>query len=461
MVTIGNDTLPGTITTIESATSSGANVGAPGVPVLVGQAYLSGSKSGSTGSASADTAKRVKRPKKARDLFGDPASSQLTTAIQDALVEGAYPVYAVAPQVTSVTGEDLSGVNSQSTTLANAPLIEEPADITFTINSTTKTTVLYYKGDPSNGSPGTDEVLVNPQSGKIYADESMGNSGDSVDYNYADFSNTFDEITNASFDSGNTFLRDVADFIAVVDEDDNQVTSAKDKSESMESNGWFNIAVGGAGEPYVDDAATNSDETSSYSDSYDTSRLQVINPSRDSDGNTIMGSYIGKRSALGIDESQLFKRLSSVGTLVNNLNQTQKENLVNSQVIPIDEVSDGAKIVEDLTTVTDSNNSESSWRRGFPRLVTDFATESVNSVAEPFIGDFNNIDTQNNIKGQVTPILKDLLSSQSIQGFSLTIEEVDDVTLAVDVGINTSDVLRNIEVTITAGDVNNAVSSEA
>lgn len=460
MVTIGNDTLPGTITTIESATSSGANIGAPATPVLVGQAYLSGSLSSSTGSASANTAYRVTRPKKARDLFGDPDSSQLTTAIQDALVEGAYPVYAIAPAVQSVTGEDLSGVTSRSTTLANAPLIEEASDITFTINSTTKNTTLYYKGDPTNASPSTDEVLVNPQTGKVYADESMGNTGDSVDYNYADFSNTYDEITNASFDSGNTFLREVADFIGLVDENDTQVGNAKTKSENMESNGWFNIALAGAGSPYIDDANTASDETSSYTDSYDTSRLQLINPSRTSDGDTIMGAYAGRRSALGIDASPLFKRLDSVGALLNNLNQSQKENLVNAQVIPVDEVTDGAKIVEDLTTVSDSNTDESSWRRGFARLVTDFTTERINAASEPFIGDFNRVDTQNNIKGNVTSILKDLLSSQAIEGFSLVVEEVDSVTLAVDVGIKTTDVLRNIEVTITAGDVKNAVSTE-
>lgn len=461
MVTIGNDTLPGTITTIESAASSGANIGAPGTPVLIGQAYLSGTHSSATGSASADTAYRVTRPKKARDLFGDPEYSQLTVAIQDALVEGAYPVYAIAPTTVSVTGEDLSGVSGQSTTLANAPIIESADDITFTINSTTKTTVLYYQGDPENGSPDTDEVLVNPQSGKVYADESMGNTGDSVDYDYADFTNTYDEVTDASFDSGNTFLREVADFLALVDENDTQVTNAKNKSESMESNGWFNIALGGAGEPYIDDAATGTDETSSYTDSYDTSRLQLINPSRGADGDTIMGAYVGRRSALGIDASPLFKRLDSVGALLNNLNQTQKENLVNAQVNPIDEVADGAKIIEDLTTVSDSNSEESAWRRGFARLVTDFTTEEINDAADPFIGDFNNVDTQNNIKGNVTGILKDLLNSQAIEGFSLIVEEVDSITLAVDVGINTSDVLRNIEITITAGDVQNAVSGEA
>jgi hypothetical protein len=455
MVTIGDDTLPGNILTVESAPATGTSLSAPATPVILGQADLA------AGSASADTAYRVTRPKRAQELFGRAEDSQLTIAVQSALTEGAYPVYAIAPATTAVTAEDLSGVSSTSTTLSNAPVLEDPDDVTFTINSTTKTTVFYYEGDPENATPGTDEVLVNPQTGKVNADESMGNTGDEVDYTYVDYANTFDEVTNATVNGGDDHLREVVDFMGIVDEKDTVVTSAKDKAESMEGNGWFVISVGGAGEPYIDDQQTSTDETSSYSDNYDTSRLQLIHPTRDADGDTLLGSYLGLRCRLGINRSPLFKQLGSVQNLIINLDEDQKKNLVNANVNPIDEASGGAKVVEDLTTVADDNLDEIAWQRGFARLVTDFTSDEIDVATQPFIGEFNRHYVQNTIEARVQSILNALLQSNAIEGFTLVVEEVDSLTLALDIGINTSDVLRNIEITISAGELTNATSAEA
>lgn len=455
MVTIGNDTLPGTITTIESAPSSGVATQSPGVPVIVGQGYLQGSSA----SASADTGYRISRPSRARSLFGDTSNSQLTRAVQDALAEGAYPVYAVAPSEVEVTAEDLSGESGQTATLANAPVQEVAGDITFTVNSTQKTTILYREGDPANASPGTDEVYLNPQTGKFKVDESLGNAGDEADYWYLDFSNTFDEISNYQIDS-TTFLREVVDFIGLVDENDSVVQSAETQANDMESNGNYVIALAGAGSPYIDDAGTTSDETTGYTDSYDNSRLQLINPSRNGDGNTTMGSYAGLRSEIGISTTPIFQSLTTQTSLQTNLSQTQQENLVNSQVIPLEERSGGARIIEDVTTVTDSNTDEANWRQGISRLVTDYVAEAVRDEAEPFIGEFNDTGTLNSLRGNVSSELKALLETRQLEAFSLVVEEVDSTTAAVDVGINTADPLRNIELTVAAGAVSNGVRVE-
>lgn len=452
MVTIGNDALPGTITTLESASSTGANLGAPGVPVILGQAYLA------EGTASADTAKEITRPKQARDVFGPPSKSLLTQVIQDALVEGAYPVYAIAPVENSVTGEDLSGKTGNTGTLANAPVQEVAADITFTINSTDKTTVLYYKGDPANATPGTDEVLLNPQTGKYNIDESQGNTGDSVDYSYVDYANTFDEITNAVFNEQH--IREIVDFVSVVDEKDSVVSSGESKVNSMESNGWLAIELGGAGKPYIVDQETTTDDTGNYSDNYDNSRVQLLNPTRKEGGDSLMGSYTGMRSAVGIERVPIFQTLQTATDLNVTLNEGQQVDLVNSDVIPIEERGGGARVIEDLTTVSDTNTSESAWERGFARLVTDFTAELVEERSEPFIGNFNNQDTRTTISGGVQQELESLLANDQIEAFSLIVEPVDDLTVAVDVGINTSDPLRNLELTISAGDVQNGVQVE-
>lgn len=445
MVTIGNSTLPGTITTIESAASIGSGVGSPGTPVILGQAYLS------SGSADADTAYRINRSKRARDLFGPADKSQLTTAVQDALVDGARPVYAIATPETSVSGEDLSGESGQGATLANAPVQEVADDITFTINSTTKTTVLYYQGDPSNGSPGTDEVLLNPVTGKFYADESLGSAGDSVDYTYVDYTNSFDEVTNYQI-SSNVYLRDVVDFVAPISEKTSVVNSARDKVDSMESNGWLGIALAGAGKPYIAD-------TGSYTNPYDNSRVQLMYPSRDPNGRTKIGGYVGTRAEIGISTSPIFNRVGTATELLESLSITQQENLVNNNVIPLEERSGGARIIEDLTTVTDSNSQEAAWKQGLSRLVTDFVVEQTDAIANGYVGEFNNTGVMNSVRGDIAEALDAMLESNSLQAYSLLVERVDSTTITVDVGINTADPLRNIELNIDAGNVRNGVSS--
>jgi hypothetical protein len=454
MVTIGNDTLPGTITTLESAASTGANVGAPGTPVLVGQGYLS------DGSANAAEAHRITRPKEARDLFGAADKSMLTQATQDALVEGAYPVYAIAATENDVSSEDLSGTSAATFSLANAPVQEVAGDISFTINSTSKTTVLYYDGDPANATPGTDEVLVNPVTGKCHADESAGNSGDEVSYTHLTYSNALDEITNHETEVG-PFLREVVDFIGALNENDSVVSDVKTKAEDMESNGYLAIAQAGAGDPYIDDVNTQTDEIGSYSHSDDTSRLQYIHPSRDDENNTIMGSWVGLRARYGISRSPIFTRMRNQSALRDNLSTSQQEDLVLANVNPIDESGDGARVIEDLTTVADSNSTESSWKQGSARLITDFVAETVDAESEAFVGQFNDTAVLNSLRSRLSSELNDLLFSRSIEAYSIIIEEVDATTVAVDIGINTADPLRNIELTVSAGAVQNGVTVES
>ena len=447
MVTIGTDALPGTITTVDSTDNVGRVLNAPAVPVLVGQAYLS------EGNANANEVYRISRASRASSLFGPSEDSMLTHALHGALTEGASVVYAVAANEQSVNGEDLSGESGTGATLDNAPVVEDADNITFTINSTQKDTVLYYDGDPANTTPGNDEVWLNPQSGKFEADESLGNSGDEVDYSYADYSNTFDVVDSATILDGDTYLRTVADFITVVDENESVVTSAKDKSEAMEQEGWFNVALGGAGEPYIVDKETQTDNTANYSNPHDSSRLQLIYPSRDSDDNTIVGEYVGVRAQLGIDEIPMFSRFSSVNSLQTTLSRSQQENLVNSYVNPLEPRRSSVRIVDDLTTVSDSNADEAAWRRGFARLVTDFVTNRADERAEPFIGEFNERSVLNAIRGNVSSDLKSLYESGQVEGYSLVVERGDSLTAVLDIGIKTAAPLRNIEITVTAGDV--------
>lgn len=456
MVTIGNDTLPGTITTLESAASVGTGVGAPGTPVLIGQGYLQGS----TAEGEADSVYRITRPNQARTQFGSADNSQLTQAVSDALSEGAYPVYAVAPTETEVTAEDLSGVTGTTTTLANAPVQENAEDITFTVNSTEKDTVLYYDGDPENAIPGEDEVYLNPVSGKAEADEEFGNTGDEVDYWYLDYADTFEAITDYEI-GDNTYLRDVVDFLGLIPETESVRSSVQSKADSMETQGHYSIGLAGAGSPYIDDGETEEDETSDYSNQFDTSRLQLVHPSRKEDGTTLMGGYAGARARIGIDSTPIFKPIQTANALQDNLSTVQQENLVNENVIPIEERSGNARIIEDMTTVSDDNTDEAAWRQGISRLVTDYVAELVEEETSDFIGDFNDRGALNSIRGNISSRLKPLLDTGQLEAYSLIVEEESAMVAIVDIGIDTADPLRNIELTVSAGNVTNGVSVEA
>lgn len=440
MVTVGNNALPGTILNIESTESSGTGGLSPGVPVFIGQADLD------EGSADAETAYRVTRTNRAIDLFGPASTSLLSRAIRGALREGAYPAYAIAAPETAET-EDLSGESGEFGTLSNVPLREDVDDITFTINSATKDTTIHVSGDPENATPDTDEVLVNPQTGKWHADEAVGNTGDEAVYESVDYTNIYDEIDTAEPTTG-VYLRDIADFIAPVDENSTVTDDTKSHSESMELEGWFNITVAGAGEPYIAD-------TASFTNSYDTSRLQLVYPTRDPDGNTIIGEYVGRRSEIGIDSYPIFKRIETITRLQENLTRTQREDLDAENVIPLEERRRNVRIVEDHTTVSDTNDDESSWDRGYNRLLTDYISELADERAEPHIGAFNEIEELNSMRGKVSSDLNQLISTGQIQAYSLVAEKEDALSAVLDIGAKLADPLRNIDITVGIGDVSN------
>ncbi|WP_083405271.1 hypothetical protein [Haloferax larsenii] len=410
---------------MDSATNAGVNVGASAQIALVGQADLA------NGTASADTVYEVRTPVKARDLFG--SGSPLAENIVDALTEGAYPVYAAAPAAQSVTAEDLG--TSQSGTLANAPVSEDPADVTFTVDGSDQTTVKTLE-DPTTLTLNAGETAYNPVTGDYAHDVTPSTSSD-VDYDYFDYTTAIQAVE--------TEEAETVDFLGVLSEDSGAVQEAHDAVKRMEDNYNFAVAVAGADE-YIAD-------TSAFSNSYDSSRIQLLYPARDSDGVSIIGAYLGLRAALGINNSPIFKRLQTVKALSYTLSTTDQENLVAAKVVPVADESAGARIVEDLTCVADANSAEDNMRQVLHRLIVDYTTEIVNEVSEKFIGELHTQAARNALRSSIVARLGGLMDLNAITGYVVTVEEVDAMTASVDVGIDTIDPLRNINATVTAGAV--------
>lgn len=426
MVTIGSTTLPGVQTEIESASSAGVNLNAAAVVGLVGQADLS------NGTANANEVYAVSTPVKARTWFG--SGSPLAENCVDALVEGAYPVYAVAPEKIEVVGEDLSGLGSTSGILTDVPGPEDASEYTFTIDSVTKTTVITYN-DPNGESPGTDEVYVNPVTGEFKLDNAPSTSG-SVDYSYFDYPTA----TAALYDGE----ADRIDLVGVLNENEDAVMDAHNKALLHAGRYEFTTVIAGAGARV---------DTTTYSNSFDSSRIQLLHPTRNADDESIIGAYLGLRASLGINNSPIWKRLNTQNDLSVTLSKSEQEDLVGAKVVPLADESRGARIVEDLTCVSDSNSDEASMRQVLHRLIVDYVTEVVHILSERFIGELHTQAALNSLQEVIGNEMSKLQTQNSITAYTINVEKVDALTASVDVGIDTVDPLRNILATITAGEI--------
>ncbi|ELY49897.1 hypothetical protein [Natronorubrum bangense] len=238
---------------------------------------------------------------------------------------------------------------------------------------------------------------------------------------------------------------DRLDFIGLVETDEAVAGYLHDAVKDMESNGDFAIAIAGAD--------VDQNDVSSYSNSFDSSRVQLVYPATDADGESIIGSYIGLRSRLGMNASPMRKRLSTVRDLSVSLSRDEMELLSSERVNPIKNERAGALVIDDMTTVEDSNNEESEFRQGISRLVTDYVTVVVNDNSDTYIGELHTQSSRNALRETIKSELKALLELNAITGYNIEVEPISAMEARVNVGIETVKPLRNIRAVVTAGEV--------
>ena len=427
MADYGNTIEPGIVTNVNSALSVTSSGGAPADVGLVGQADLV------NGTAQTNAVYQVTRATKAREWFGE--DSPLTRNVLDALSEGAYPVYAVAVDLVDVSGEDLSALASNTGTLAEGPVSENADDVVFNIDGVELETVLVYD-DLSELTPGAGEVYVNPATGDFSIDSEtvVGNTGDSVDYATADYS------------AGNQALADGAggavDFFVPLTEDVAVTEDAQATVNAMA--GEYNLSLAIVG-------ATPGLDPSAYSNSFDDSRVQVVYPARDAEGYSTLGAYAGLRAKLGITTTPINKRLSSVKSLGVSLNKAQRGELIDERVVPLADESEGARIADDVNSVSDTNAEEAGIRFGFTRLVMDYVITTIRVNEQPFIGRLNSRAVRASLEGLLSNQLNTLKRSNAIVDYRVSVSRVDATTAAVEIQVKTAKPLRYIENTVTIG----------
>lgn len=437
MVSIADTTLPGVSATVESANTLATATSSPGDIGIVGPADLS------AGTALKNEAYRITTTPQAHQVFG--TDSPLAVNVSDALFNGAFPVYAAAPESVAVVGEDISGLGTTSGTLANAPVTEDETAVTFTVDGVVLTTIKTLE-DPSTKAPAADEVYYNPQTAAFELESAPSDAdatNDTVDYEYHDYPTAIDAL-EAEYGETVDFIGSLAENAAVV-------TDVQTTVGAMANKRNFATAVAGASS-YISN-------TSNYSNTIDDSRVQLLYPARKSDGNSLVGAYLGLRAAIGIDSSAMKTRLRGVTALNHSLGKAQKEELDAENVVVLADESAGSLIENDPTCVLDSNAEEAQMRDGLSRMIVDYVTEIVFAQSEPFVGGYHSDITRSQLRGNLDNRLSALQETNAILKFEIRVTEVDSYTAAVDLSVQTVKPLRNVKANIVAGEVTSGVGA--
>lgn len=428
MTEYGNTIEPGIVTNVSSENAVSTSGGSPTDVGLVGQADLA------NGDANANEVYQLTSTPTARAKFGE--DSPLTKAVNDALAEGAYPVYAVAADSTSVTSEDLSGLSSSSGTLSNGPSSEVAGDTSFTINGTSMTTVVTYD-DPATTTPGAGEVYLNPSTQEFEVDDSasVGNAGDEVDYDYYDYDTA---LTAMADDAGS-----VIDFLVPLSEASAVRTSAETTAETMADEYDFALTIVGAG-PHISNFTD-------YTAPADNSRVQAVYPPRNADGESTLASYAGIRASIGITGTPINKRMTTQGDLGESLKLGERGSLIDGRVVPFAQENGGARIADDVNTVSDENTDEANIRFGFSRLVVDSVLGTVRNNEQPFIGRLNAYPVRKAFEGLVRQELRPLTRSNAIIDYEVSVFKGDATTARLELSVDTAEPIRFIENEVSIG----------
>lgn len=430
MVEYGNTLEPGIVTEVESALNVSVSGGAPADVGIVGQADLGGATN--QGSADPNTVYQVTRAPDARNWFGE--DSLLTSAIVDALAEDAYPVYAVAAEKTTVSDEDLSGLTSTSGNFANAPVVEDGSQVTFTIDGTEFSTRKVYD-DPGSYSPEVEEAIYNPVEGSFElasAPSDADDTNDTVAYAHFDYQTAIDALESGAGDA--------IDFLVPLSENNTVTDYAQTVVGNMAQEHKFAMTIISPGARI---------DVDNYENRYDDSRVLLVYPSRNADDESTLGSYAGIRARLGISTTPIEKTLSTQKNLAVRLDKSDRGTLIDNRVVPLDQKTAGARIADDVNSVSDDNTEEANIRYGFSRLVFDYAIQTIRVNEKPFIGKLNSPSIRNALQGLLNTRLRTLENSNAIISYEVRVVKIDNTTVGVDLQINGAEPIRFIENTVT------------
>jgi hypothetical protein len=428
MTTYGDHQEPGIITDLTSSAVVPSSGEVPSDVAIVGQADLANA----TNPADVTKVYQVTRASKAVEWFGPKDSSLLTQGVIDALNEGAFPVYAAVAESTTVTGESHDSASSTTVSFDNEPIREDEDSITVTLGGTDQTVNIVYD-DVSTYSPAAGECYVNPVRANVELESTPGTSL-SFDYDHFDYQSAIDVVVDT--------VPEVINFLAPLSENSNVVDDANLAVDNMEDEYSLALAVGGAD--------IRLDPTT-YTVQYDDSRTQVVYPTRFEDNTSAIAAYVGFKAQLGLTTTPINKRLSTNKRLAVTLNRAERGSLIDEDTVPLADEARGVRVVDDPTTVSDSNTDEQNLQFGFNRLVADYIIETTRDNQKPFIGKLNSAVVRNTLEGMVSESLTRLQESQAVISYTVNVQKEDATTAGLEMSVDLVEPLRFIENTVTIG----------
>jgi hypothetical protein len=429
MTQYGNDTEPGIVSDLTSSASVPSGGDAPNNIGIVGQADLVNA----TDPADTTTVYEVSRASNAFNWFGPAETSLLTSAIIDALDEGAGSVYAVVAPETEVTSEDQSGISGTKVDLDYSPIREDPARITVDLDGTMLDTSVVYDGVDSY-SPSAGAAVANPVRGTLEVPSTPSTTLD-VGYEYFDYQSGIDVMLD--------LVPDEIDQLYPLSEASSVVDYAQQEVNAL-TNEYELVTCAGGAEIHIPDF-------SAYTNPYDDSRTQLVYPTRFEDGTSAIGAYAGMRATLGLSETPINKRLQTNKRLNVGVKRADRGTLTDANVVPLADESRGVRVTDDPTTVTSSNTDEMNLEYGFNRLAADYIIETTRENEQPFIGDLNSQTVRNVLEGLVSGSLTDLQESSVVLSYNIEIQKVSATRARLEMYVDLIEPLRFIENTITIG----------
>ena len=418
---IGQDTEPGIVSTVDSATSLSAADSAPGTPLLVGGADLT------NGTADAAEVYAVTSSRNAREWFGPEESSHLTRNVLDALGNGGIPVYAVAAPESSESF-DLTTLTSTEGTLSE-PLQENADSVSVTIDSSEQDVRLVLDSI-ENVTPSAGEVLVNRDSGNFEVDEVPSSSG-TLEYTGLDYSAALDSVVQ--FEGEFDFLGSLKT---------SQLTQVNSTINQLTTEETLVLGLGAAA-PMVD--------SQTFTNEYDTSRLQLVAPGRTETGDSLVGAVAGKRSQIGINTTLINQRLNLPARPAQSLSRTERGQLIDQYVTPLKTLGASAQVKDDVTTVSEDNTQEAGYRYGFTRLVVDQLIEQTHDIQNGTVGRFNEDGEANRIQNRLNEESRGLADSAVIYELNVDVTFESPTRLGVSVRADVAEPIRFIENDFTIG----------
>ena len=428
----GDTTEPGIITEETSANNISRSGNAPSDVCIVGPADLANA----TDPAVPNQVYEITRDTTAVSHFGE--DSLLTEAILDMLTEGSVPIYAVATEQTAVTDEDHGAVTSTTVSLDNAPTTEDAADFTVTLDNTELTPIL-TRDAVADKAPDADEVYINPVDAELEVPTSPdGTSGLTVDYTWNDYPTAFDAVET------NIEAAEAIDFLSAIQENAAVQQGVRDACENLSDEHHYTVA-------FVAPNTARMGNVEEYENTYDTSRVQVVYPSRFADGTSSLAAYAGVRGNIGLDRTAIGQRFTTNKELDVTLNRKQRGALIEQRVVPLENRVGGAEIKDDKTSVSVENAEEAHIDFGFKRLVLDYVYDTARQNERPFIGRLNQRKVRNALEALIKFQLTAMKDSNLIESYSIDIFEESSTKARLELSITAPDPLRFIENDVTVG----------